>query len=318
MFTKKICRCLMLLAVIAIGFEASARAASPAALLLSCKGNVTIVRKDGSTVRGSYGLPLGPGDEVRTAAGAEAEINFENGTWIKVGSGSSALIKSASMAKPAPEEMRARTSFESVNTFLKLRESEGVSLAGLRSAAKTPDITLESPCQTTIASDRPRFAWQASDTAAALRLKLYDEKGVRWQRDVRGASSIEYPVDAEPLKPGVTYSWTLETTDPLRFPPLRSQAAFFEIMPPDEAAALEVSLASIDRTALPSESAYRLVRASFFFRHKLMNEAIGETRTALELEPGNTSLHAILARLYAETGRTSEAMGEYDKILEKR
>jgi hypothetical protein len=310
--------CLAALAMLAIGAAASAWAEGPAALLLSCKGEVTVVRQDGSTVRGSYGLPLGPGDEVRTAAGAEAEINFENGTWISVGPASSALIKSASMKKPAAEESQARTSFESVNTFLKLRESEGVSLAGLRSASKAPDITLESPCQTTIAAERPRFSWRASDTACALRLKLYDDKGVRWQRDVAHATSIDYPADAEPLKPGVTYSWTLETTDPLKFPPLRSQAGFFEIIAPDEAASLEASLASIDRKALPSESAYRLVRASLYFRHKLMDEAIGETRAALELDPDNASLHAILGRLYAETGRTYEAMAEYDKILEKR
>jgi len=318
MCTKKVLRCLMTLAVLTVGVEASAWAATPTALLLSCKGEVTVVRKDGSTVRGSYGLPLGPGDEVRTAPGGEAEINFENGTWIAVGPGSSTRIKSTSVKESAPEDTRARTSFESVNTFLKLRESEGVSLAGLRSASKAPDITLESPCQTTIAAGRPHFSWRASDTAAALRLKLYDERGVRWQRDVKNVTSIDYPGDAEPLKPGVTYSWTLETTDPLRFPPLRSQAAFFEIMAPDEAAALEASLASIDRTTLPSESAYRLVRASLFFNQKLMDEAIGETRAAIELEPENASLHKILARLYAETGKTSEALEEYDKILGRR
>lgn len=193
-----------------------------------------------------------------------------------------------------------------------------MSLAGLRSAGKAPDIELESPCQTTIRSSQPRFEWKASDPNAELRLKLYDEAGIHWQRDIRGVTSVDYPTDAEPLGPGVTYSWTLETTDPLRFPPLRSQAAFFEIMPPEEAKALETSLGSIDRAALPSESAFRIVRASMYFRGKLMNEAIEEMRKALELDPENMALHAILARLYAETGRTAEAMGEYDKILEKR
>ncbi len=318
MKSKMMRRRLLVFAVLILGAAASAGAESPAALLLSCKGDVTVLRKDGTTVRGSYGLPLGAGDEVRTAPGAGAEINFENGTWIEVGPASSALIKSASMKKQAPEESRARASFESVNTFLKLRESEGVSLAGLRSASKAPDITLESPCQTTIATSRPRFAWRASDTSAALRIKLYDDRAVRWQRDVGTARSIEYPADADPLKPGITYSWTIETTDPLTFPPLRSQAAFFEIIEPAEAAALETSLASIDRKTLPSESAYHVVRASLYFNHKLMDEAIAETRSALELEPDNASLHAILGRLYAETGRTFEAMSEYDTILEKR
>jgi hypothetical protein len=305
------------LAALAIVLSASAMAESPAALLLACKGDVTIVRKDGSTMRGSYGLALGPGDEVRTGPGAEAEVHFENGTWIKIGSASSTLIKAANTRKLAAEEPGGG-SFESVNSFLKLRESEGVSLAGLRSAGKTPEIVLESPCQTTIRSSRPRFEWKTSDPAAELRLNLYDENGIHWQRAVKGATSVDYPSDADPLEAGVTYSWTLETTDPLRFPPLRSRASFFEVMPPEEAAALETSLGSIDRAALPSESALHLVRASLFFKHKLMDEAIGETRAALALDPENTALHTILARLYAETGRSQEAMDEYGKIIERR
>jgi len=308
---------LAVLAGLSIALSAVAWSASPAALLLSCKGDVTIIRKDGSTVRGSYGLTLGPGDEIRTGSGAEAEIHFENGTWIKVGAGSSTLIKSA-RTETAAEAAPARNSFESVTSFLKLRESEGVSLAGLRSAGKASDLTLESPCQTTIRSNRPRFEWMASDPKSELKLNLYDDGGVRWQRTVKGATSVDYPAGAEPLNPGVTYSWTLETTDPLRFPPLRSRAAFFEILPPEETAALETSLGSIDRAALPSESALHLVRASLFFKYKLMDEAIGETRKALELDPENTSLHAILAHLYAETGRSDEAMGEYGRIIEKR
>lgn len=294
-------------------------AASPAALLLSFTGDVSIHRSDGAVVKASYGLRLEGGDEVRTGPGGEAEIHFENGTWIKLGPGSDLKVKGSGSAKPASEPADTKGSFESLSDFLKLRDAGGVStLAALRSGGNRQEIRLESPCQTRVRDGRPLFGWSAPDSTAELRLKLYDERGVRWQQDVKGAREIRYPADAEPLGAGVAYSWTLETTDPLRFPPLRTQAAFFEVMSPDEARRVEEAVGAIDRASIPSETAYRLVLASIYFDHRLFDDAIAETATAIEADPGNRDLHAILARLYAETGRSEEAMSEYDKLLGER
>jgi Tfp pilus assembly protein PilF len=58
---------------------------------------------------------------------------------------------------------------------------------------------------------------------------------------------------------------------------------------------------------------YHLTRASLFFDRGLVDEAIVETETALAHDPDNASLHAILARLYAETGRTRDAVDEMNK-----
>jgi Tfp pilus assembly protein PilF len=54
------------------------------------------------------------------------------------------------------------------------------------------------------------------------------------------------------------------------------------------------------------------MRASLFFDQGLLEEAIDETLTALAADPDNESLHAILARLYAESGHTREA---YEKSV---
>ncbi len=294
-------------------------AAAPAALLLSFTGDVSVHRSDGAVVKASYGLQLDAGDEVRTGPKGEAEIHFENGTWVKLGPGSELKIKGSGAAKRAAEPPDTKGSFESLSDFLKLRDAGGVStLAALRSGGKRPEIRLESPCQTRVRDGRPSFAWSATDSTAELRLKLYDEGGVRWQQDVKGAREIRYPADREPLVAGIAYSWTLETTDPLKFPPLRTQAAFFEVMPSDEARRVEAAVGAVDRASIPSESAYRIVLASIYFDHRLLDDAIAETAGALAIDPGNRDLHAILARLYAETGRSEEAMSEYDKLLEKR
>ena len=306
------------LAVLAVSIPNAVHGAAPAALLLSCTGDVSVHRSDGTIEKASYGLQLNAGDEVRTGAGAAAEVHFENGTWIELGPGSSLEVKGEGSRKPA-EPAQKSGSFESVTKFLKLRDAGGVStLASLRSGAKRPEIRLVSPCQTRVRGNRPVFAWSATDSTAELRLKIYDDNGIRWQRDIRGAHSVRYPADGEPLAPGTAYSWTLETTDPLRFPPLRTQAAFFEIVPAEEEQRLESSIGEIDRSAIPSESAYRIVLASVYFDHRLFDDAISQTVMALATDPDNRALHAILAQLYAETGRSEEAMNEYNRLIEQR
>jgi len=308
------------LVALALVLSAAAWSTAPAALILSCSGNVTVLRKGGAVDKGAYGLSLNAGDEVRTGPGAAAEIHFENGTWITIGAASSLQIRASAAKKPAAVSPAERSnSFEPVQNFLKLRDAEGVgTLAALRSAGKASEIRLESPCQTAVRGGHPAFAWSAADSTTELRLKLYGENGVLWQRDVTGAETIRHPESEEALAPGISYSWTLETTDPLRFPPLRTQAAFFEILEPEEERELEAAIAGIDRADIPSEPAYRIVRASLYFEHRLFGEAIAETAKALEIDPANRALHAILARLYAETGRTDEAMAEYDKLIEQR
>lgn len=307
-----------LAAIVAAPFGA-APAGTPAALLLSCAGTVTVVRPDHTTAAGSYGLPLQPGDEIRTGPGSSAEIHFRNGTWVTVGAGSSLVVKGAGREEPARAPAAGGESFASVESFLKLKDAEGVStLAALRSTEMSPEIRPVSPCRTAVRGGRPVFRWEAADSAAELLLTLYDGTGVRWRTTVRGTTAAAYPADAEPLAPGATYSWTLETADPLRIPPLRTPAAFFEVLAPDREAALAAALDALASERPPSEAATHAVRASVFFAHRLLDEAIAETRLAIALDPENASLRTILARLYAETGRSSEAMSEYDRLIERR
>jgi hypothetical protein len=156
------------------------------------------------------------------------------------------------------------------------------------------------------------FSWKIDDPALELHFTVYNESGVQWETDVTDLTTLTYPADAPVLTPGVSYSWTVETTDPLVSPPLRTTAAFFEVIAPGEVAALDSELAQIDQDK-PGEVTYRLMRASLFFDNGLMANAIDETEAAIALDPGNGSLHAILGRLYAETGRTQDAMQEMQR-----
>ena len=301
--------------VIHVQTPSQVHAAQPLAMLIVCKGDVKVVRNGGVEVMGTFGLQLEAGDEVRTGADSGAEILFENDNLIAIGANSSMVVKGQ---KTDANTAVADKSFQVVQNFLKLKDAEGTrTLAQLRSGAKEEELNAVSPQQTKIIPGRPTFHWNTSDAAAELKLTLYDEAGVVWKQNVKGDNKTTYPADAQPLAAGASYSWTLETTDPLRYPPLRTSAAFFEILAQDDAGKLNASLAQVTPEARVSKSSYHILRASLYFEYGLMEEAIEETRMALENDPDNPTLHSILARLYAETGRTDEAIGEYDRLLEE-
>jgi hypothetical protein len=303
---------LVLLLAMTIGARQSAETApaeadSPTAVLTSCKGTVTIVRAGGVSSTATFGAALSEGDEVKTGPDAEAEIMFAAGNWVQVGANSSMRIKGQPGSKPKEQN------FEVVQNFLKLKSTEGTSsISGLRSGDKVEALVAVSPCQTKVRDARPVFAWKAEDPSLELRLIVYNESGVHWQTDVANVTSAAYPADAPALVPGVSYSWTLETSDPLVSPPLRTTASFFEIIAKEDVAALEKELASIDAEK-PGPTSYHLMRASLYFDRGLVADAITETKAAVATDPENASLHVILGRLLAETGRTDEAMQEMEK-----
>jgi hypothetical protein len=269
-----------------------------------------VARAGGSPVAATFGLALNDGDEVKTGADAEAEIMFAAGNWVQVGPNSKMRIKGHPAAAKSSGEGET---FEVVQNFLKLKSSEGTSsIGGLRSAEKASALVALAPVQTRVRDARPTFEWKAEDPGVELRFTLYDESGVHWQSDVSGVTSVAYPTDAPALEPGVSYSWALETTDPLVSPPLRTPAAFFEVIANDDVAALDTELSAVD-SKKPGPVTYHLMRASLFFDRGLVEDAIRETETAVAADPDNGTLHAILGRLYAETGRTHDAVEALQK-----
>ncbi len=290
----------------------------PAAILLSCTGEVTVERNSGGEVPGSFGLALYAGDEVNTSVESGAEIHFENGMWLQVGASSSMKIKSAS-TKTQPSGIKVGDeSFKVVQNMMRLKDPKGASsLAALRSAPDKSEIVLVSPCQTKVLTANPAFEWVSNDLKEELLLTIYDEKGICHETRIKDLSIYEYPSSAPALETGISYSWTIETTDPLRVPPLRSPAAFFEVISKEEIAKLDESLAMIDPEEIPNGSTYHFLRASVYFEHGLLEDAITEMQKAMVDGDGTKEMHSILARLYAEAGRPCEAMSEYDRIFEK-
>jgi hypothetical protein len=291
---------------------------APTAILLSCSGEVIVERNSGEKVPGSFGLALYAGDEVKTSADSGAEIHFENGMWLQVGSSSNMVIKSAS-TKTQPSGVKVGDgSFKVVRNMMRLKDPKGTSsLAALRSSPDKSEIALVSPCQTRVLTARPTFEWESDGLDEEMLLTVYDEKGICFEKKIPGGTNFEYPEEAPVLTAGISYSWTIETTDPLRVPPLRSAASFFEIITDEDAQELESTIAIIDCDSIPNTSTYHFLRASVYFDHGLLENAIGEMEMAMEGGSPTKEMHSILARLYAEAGRTGDAMSEYDRIFEE-
>ncbi len=298
--------------------QVSAAEDVPVAILLSCTGEVTVEKNAGGEIPGSFGFALYTGDVVRTSAESGAEIHFENGMWLQVGASSSMKIKSAA-TKTQPSGVKVGDgSFKVVQNMMKLKDPKGASsLAALRSAPGKPEISLVSPCQTKILTGSPSFIWDSGDRNEELLLTIYDEKGIYHETKIMGGSSYEYPSGEPALATGISYSWTIETTDPLRVPPLRSTAAFFEVISRKETEKLDGSLGMIDPKEISNGSTYHFLRASVYFEHGLLENAIAEMQQAMKDGSGTKEMHSILARLYAEAGRPGDAMSEYDLIFEK-
>jgi Tetratricopeptide repeat len=163
-----------------------------------------------------------------------------------------------------------------------------------------------------VRTSQPVFKWRIDDPSTELKLTVFAESNTLWQTNVSNTTTVTYPGDAPALKPGVSYSWTLETTDPLVSPPLRAEASFFTVIAPTDATALDSDLAKIDVNK-PGPVTYHLTRASLYFDHGMVEDAIAETESALAADPGNESLRAILARLYADTGRMHDATTNVQK-----
>lgn len=298
--------------------QASAGEDLPAAILLSCTGEVIVEKNAGGEVSGSFGLALYTGDVVKTSAESGAEIHFENGMWLQVGASSSMKIKSAATRTQPSGVKVGDKSFKVVQNMMRLKDPKGASsLAALRSAPGKPEIALVSPCQTKVLTTTPAFVWKSDDLKEELLLTVYDEKGIYHETKIKDTSSYEYPSGAPAFETGISYSWTIETTDPLRIPPLRSTAAFFEVISPEEITKLNESIGMIDPEEIPNGSTYHFLRASVYFEHGLLENAIDEMQQAMVDGDGTKEMHSILARLYAEAGRPGEAMSEYDRIFEE-
>ena len=293
--------------------------APPLAVLMSCSGPVTVIKTDGSSVKGTFGEPLEAGDEVRTGQNAAADILFDNGNYISVGANSTMTVRGSKTNGNGQDKPMGDNGFQVAQNFLQLKSAKGTStISGTRGLEADEPLRAVSPRKTRVIDGHPTFVWEVREPQEELEITVYSEGAIQWKRTVSGVTELKYPEDAPALAAGPSYAWKLETTDPLRYPPLSTQAAFFEIIPDEERGDLETTLKRIDHDGSLSDVSRHIMRASVYFNHRLLADAVAETERAVKEAPDDASLQAILARLYSQVGRMDEAAKIYDQILENK
>jgi hypothetical protein len=165
------------------------------------------------------------------------------------------------------------------------------------------------PRKTSLLDPRPRIRWSAVDGVTAYKVQVQG-RGVNWTTDVVSKTEIAYSGDA--LLPGVAYK-VIVSAGGHRSDEDGAPGLGFTILRPEEAGSIQVDEKKIRDLRL-SESATRLLVATYFADRKLNAEAIEHLEALLALnEPAPLRL---LADLYLRIGLNTRAEATYLKAAE--
>src|ERR1043166_3593575 len=234
------------LAVLIMVMSPLARAAEPVGLLSLVSGDVQIIRAGASApVAARTADLIGPGDRVLTGANSEAmflycpesraakmtaqsEIQFD-ATALAVKKGKlDGDRKVPTCRLPASLVLAANSKMQAGN--MRLRDQGS--------------LRLRTPSNTSVASLRPHFRWDAVENAATYEIKVQDrEEHVLWKANVT-STDVQYPPEAAALAWGQKYRWhlTARSSDDQ----LDDAGSTFQVMPSDQAEKVNVAAADLE------------------------------------------------------------------------
>ena len=130
----------------------------------------------------------------------------------------------------------------------------------------------------------PTFHWATPDGAAKVTFRLSTINGIELYKTTTSATSLAYPADAPPLKPGMTYRWTIVPENDM----LGGAPAPVTLMIVDGA----------ERAAIQAALASSTDPASVFVDHRIWYDAIAAYNTALDKNPDNQTARLGRATLF--------------------
>jgi len=262
----------------------------------------------------SFGTALFTNDRLRTADGAKASVLFSNGDLLTVGSNRTIVITSGGFSAAGDESSRIDDEASlSAATLALHRSGEGeiAALSGLRSGGDERVVSVLAPSNSSIRETRPTFIWSASRSFSAYSIRIFNASGVIWQGSSEG-NELKYPESAPDLAPGEEYFWQVTGEDLLD--EYKSDVVTFSIL--TEQAQADVALAEQgldDGTLDPAGSSYRLLKGSIYAKAGLLQDAIVEFKSLIELYPESPLGYELLAGVYAESGLSELAIATVQK-----
>jgi hypothetical protein len=253
-------------------------------------------------------LSLKAGDQVRVSGEGRAVLAFTGGRGTQIVTQSNSPFTVQAQAGEGVSD-RAKAIMGNVTNFLlgQQREKTYQSLS-VRSVRAQPPVIL-APRESRVLPGGVNFEWSGSDRLKYRVRLLGPEGAVVWEQAELDRKPLVYPASAPALKPGVRYTWELETKEH------GVQRASFDVAQPADAARVKDALASLTPAAAKGYPAatLSLMRAGLLFQETLYADARRELVTAIAADPEEATLHLLLGHVYDRIGLKGLAANEFDE-----
>jgi hypothetical protein len=249
-------------------------------------------------------LALHAGDQIRVEGDGKAVLIFTGGGTQTVLSANSPYTVQAPTAESGKENVGALVG--RVTQFLL---GQGKSPTYRPLAVRNPlQPVILSPRETKLLPGPVTFEWSGSDRRH-YSIRVRGPQGLLWEQSQLPRQPLSYPVAAPALGAGMPYTWELQTNgQPV-------QRAQFELLPPSEAARVQETLSLLQPDTLPgySSTTILLLRAGFFFREGLYQEARRELLAGIAADPNEPTLHLLLGHVFDRMGLKSAAAAAFEE-----
>jgi hypothetical protein len=249
-------------------------------------------------------LGLYAGDQIRAEGDGQAVLIFTGGGTQTVVSANSPYIVQAPTAEGSRENVGALVG--RVTQFL-LGQGKSPTYRPLAVRNSLQPVIL-SPRETKLLPGPVTFEWSGPDRLRYT-IRVRGPQGLLWEQAQLPRQPLSYPEAAPALGAGMQYSWELQT----KGHPV--QRAHFELLPVSEAGRVQDTLTLLQPDTLPGYPANTLLllRAGFFFREGLNQEARRELVAGIATAPDEPTLHLLLGHVYDRMGVKEAAAAAFEE-----
>jgi hypothetical protein len=249
---------------------------------------------------------LRAGDEVRASDGASVVVLLSGGRGVaKVDAKNSPYVVGTVVADEGKVD-KARTLVAGSLKFLTAGTKEPPkAVLATRATARPPEVL--TPRNGPVLPGALAFEWLGNQFSRYT-VRIVGPSDVIVERKGVVGARFEYPADAPPLQPGVSYR--VEVIAPNQPP----QQAAFEIVDPARARAVQADLDALDTAlgASTSPNSLAVARAGYLAEIGLLHDARLTVLAALARDPDEPVLHTLLGTLYMQTGLPRQASAAFD------
>jgi tetratricopeptide (TPR) repeat protein len=285
------------------------------AVISEVHGTVHLIKaNDKEAKRVVFGMQLSEGDRVKTEKKGSVSMLFSNGNLVSLGPGKHIVISEDEMGDHA---VRVNEDLAGGFSDLALRQDQkgemGV-LMKLRNDETSQLLILVSPCNTMITDQRPRLSWESLRPADEYMVRLYNSKGLVWEKTT-SEHSLAFPENEKELAFGESYFWNVEGLDLIES--FKSQNKKFTLLSEEEAQKVKQEEVKLTRifSEHPKSSSLHTLLGTYYANSGLYEDAIREFELVRDANPESSLPHEILGGLYNTVGKKDLAIEELQKAL---